>query len=166
MKKYCFAFLAVLLFSITLFAQKHDKPLLDDDKPHKMLEVIKILKIVEFLDLDEEQTIAFFPKLKKIEKHKRESFRERRKLLGKLHKQLEQEKSDKSIKQTIDKVLKFDKDAKEKEEQLQEEMLSVLTIKQQAKLLIFQERFEEEIRKIIKELRKEKERGPPPEKRF
>ncbi|TET24923.1 MAG: hypothetical protein E3J78_00340 [Candidatus Cloacimonadota bacterium] len=166
MKKYCFTFLAVFLFSITLFAQKHDKPLLDEDKPHKMLEVIKIWKIMEFLDLDEEQTIAFFPKLKKIEKHKRESFKERRKLLGKLHKQLEQEKSDNSIKRTIDEVLKFDKDAKEKEEQLQEELLLVLTIKQQAKLLIFQERFEEEIRKIIRELRKGKKKGAAPEKRF
>ena len=63
-------------------------------------------------------------------------------------------------------IRKMTSETKEKEEELRKDVLSVLSVRQQAKLLVFEERFEEEIRRIIKELRKDKEMGPRPEKKF
>jgi hypothetical protein len=136
-----------------------------EEDPHKLIEAIKIWKISEFLELDEDQMIAFFPKLKKIEKHRRESYKQRREMLEKMKKQLDKRQSDEAIKKTIDEVMTFDKQTKEREQELREEIMSVLTVTQQAKLLIFEERFEREIRNIIKEMKKER-MGPGPPKDF
>ncbi len=165
MKRYYFAALFIALLSISAFAQVKRKQEMKEEDPHKLIEAIKIWKISEFLDLDEDQMIAFFPKLKKIEKHRRESFKERRSLLDKLKKQLDKSQSDEKIKKTIDEVITFDREAKEREQELREEIMSVLTVTQQAKLLIFEERFEREIRNIIKEMRKER-MGPEHRKDF
>lgn len=66
----------------------------------------------------------------------------------------------------IKNISEFDKKKKEEEENLRKEVMSVLNVKQKAKLLLFEERFEAEIRKIIKGLWKEKEMGLKRGKRF
>jgi Spy/CpxP family protein refolding chaperone len=156
---YCTA-LFITLLSIAAFSQVKRKQEMKEEDPHKLIEAIKIWKISEFLDLDDEQMATFFPKLKKIEKHRRESFKERHDILEKLHKQLDKKESDETIRKTIDELLSFERQSREREEELREEVMSVLTVTQQAKLLIFEERFEREIRNIIKEMRKER-MGPP-----
>lgn len=148
------------LFSVSIFSQEHEGPPPEDNKSHRMIEAIKIWKLTEFLDLDEEQMVTFFPKLKKIENHRRTTFRERRKKLLKLKELLDKEKSDKKIKNMINDIIEFDKEQKEEEEKLREEVMSVLTVKQQAKFLLFEERFGEAIRKIIKNLGKTKRMEP------
>jgi hypothetical protein len=156
----------VVLLVIPVFGQKHEEPPPDVENPHKMIETIKLWKIIDFLDLDEEQVATFLPRLKKIEKHRRDTHKERRELLKRLWQLVEEDESDTEIKKAIKEVLTFDREMKNKEEELREDVLSVLSVKQQAKLLVFEERFEEEIRNIIKELRKNKEMGPPREKKF
>ncbi len=167
MKKYFLTLFLTLLFSVSLVAQERDMPPPpEEDSPHKMIKAIKIWKLMEILDLDEEQMIKFFPRLKKIEKQRRSSFKKRRKLLGELKELLGEEKSDKKILNVIKKIIEFDKKKRKEEENLRKEVMLVLSVKQQAKFLLFEERFEEEIRKIIKGLRKEKGMGPRHEKKF
>jgi hypothetical protein len=162
MKRYYLVAIIIALLSVSAFSQVKRKQEMKEEDPHKLIEAIKIWKISEFLELDEEQMIAFFPKLKKIEKHRRESYKQRREMLGKMKKQLDKRQSDEAIKKTIDDVMAFDKQTKEREQELREEIMSVLSVTQQAKLLIFEERFEREIRDIIKEMRKERMgHGPP-----
>jgi ATP-dependent Lon protease len=160
MKKYYLMAALVLLLSVGIFAQVKRKTEMKEEDPQKLIEAIKIWKISEFLELDDEQMVMFFPKLKKLEKHRRESFKERSALLEKLRTQLGKKASEEALKDLIEEVVTFDRLTKEKEQDLRDEIMSVLTIPQQAKLLIFEERFEHELREIIKEMRKER-MGPP-----
>lgn len=157
MKRYSLVALFVLLLSIPALSQvKRKQEMKEEEDPHKLIEAIKIWKISEFLELDDEQMVAFFPKLKKLEKHRRESLKERRTLLEKLKSQLDKHQSDEKIGKTIVEVIDLDAQTREKEEELRAAIMSVLTVPQQAKLLIFEERFEREIRNIIMEMRRER----------
>lgn len=165
MKKCYIVFFFIFLFSFTAFSQVKRKQEMKEEDPHKLIEAIKIWKISEFLELDDEQMVAFFPKLKRIENHRRETIKERHTILEKMRKQIEKNASEEAIRKTIEELLAFDRETREKEFALREEIMAVLTVTQQAKLLIFEERFEREIRNIIKEMR-EHHRDPGPPREF
>ena len=166
MRKSFLLFFLMMLFSVSILAQEVDLPPLEGEKSYRMIEAIKIWKLTEVLDLKGEQMEKFFPKLRKLEEHRKGSFKERRRLLGKLSELIEDKGSDKKILNSIKKISEFDKKKKEEENNLRKEVMSVLTVKQQAKLLLFEERFEAEIRKIIKGLWQEKKMGLGRGKRF
>ncbi|MBA7627193.1 hypothetical protein ES703_34655 [subsurface metagenome] len=166
MRKSFLLFFLTILFSISILGQELDLPPLEGEKSYRMIEAIKIWKLTEVLDMKGEQMEKFFPKLRKLEEHRKGSFKERRRLLGKLRELIEDEESDKKIMNSIKKISEFDKKKREEEENLRKEVMSVLNVKQQAKLLLFEERFEAEIRKIIKGLWKEKEKELRRGKRF
>lgn len=166
MRKSFLLFFLILLISVFILAQEADLPPLEGEKSYRMIEAIKIWKLTEVLDLRGEQMEKFFPKLRKLEEHRKDSIKERRRLLGKLRELIEDKESDKKIMNSIKNISEFDKKKKEDEENLRKEVMSVLTVKQQAQLLIFEERFEAEIRKIIKGLWKEKEKELRRGKRF
>ena len=166
MKRYLLPTLFILFFAAALFAQEGDKPPLPEGKPFKRIEAIKIWKLTEVLDLNEEQSEKFFPRMRKLEKARRKTFAERRKLLGDLSQLLGEKESDKSIQIGIEKIINFDKKQRKEEEKLREDVMSVLSIRQQAKLLLFEERFGEEVKKIIKGLRNGKQKGTDYEKIF
>ena len=149
-------FLLTVLFSVSAIAQEPDLLPPGGEKSYRMIEAIKIWKLTEILDLNSEQMEQFFPKLRKHEEHRKNTFSERRILLQELRELLDQEKSDKNILTSINKITEFDKKKRDEEEKLKKEVMEVLSVKQQAKFLLFEERFEGEIRKIIKGLWKEK----------
>lgn len=165
MKKSLITLLFLLIFSPTIFAQEPAPPPPKGQEPHKMLEAIKIWKLMDFLELDDEQMLTFLPKLKQMEKHRRETFARRKELLMDIQKLVKKDAAEKKLKDVINDIIQFEFEHKEEELKLKKEAMSVLSTKQQAKFLIFEARFEEEIRKIIKRLGKEKEREIR-EKRF
>jgi Spy/CpxP family protein refolding chaperone len=152
-------FLLTVLFSVSSIAQEPDLPPPGGEKSYRMIEAIKIWKLTEILDLNSEQMEEFFPKLRKHEEHRKNTFSERRILLLELRELLGQEKPDTDILTSINKITEFDKKKRDEEEKLKKEVMEVLSVKQQAKFLLFEERFEGEIRKIIKGLWKEKGMG-------
>jgi len=166
MRKSFLLFFLMVFFSVSILAQEVDLPPLEGERSYRMIEAIKIWKLTEVLDLKGEQMEKFFPKLRKLEEHRKDTIKERRRLLGKLRELIEDKESDKKIMNIIKKISEFDKKKKEDEENLRKEVMSVLNVKQQAELLLFEERFEAEIRKIIKGLWKEKEMGLKRGKRF
>jgi len=166
MRKSFLLFFLMVFFSVSILAQEVDLPPLEGERSYRMIEAIKIWKLTEVLDLKGEQMEKFFPKLRKLEEHRKDTIKERRRLLGKLRELIEDKESDKKIMNIIKKIIEFDKKKKEDEENLRKEVMSVLNVKQQAELLLFEERFEAEIRKIIKGLWKKKEMELRRGKRF
>jgi len=150
MKNFLLSVLMIVFLSAAIFAQ--GPPL--DKAPLQRLETIKIWKLTEVLDLNEEQSMKFFPKLKTLEKHRINGFRERRRLIDELKNSLDNNDNDKIIAEKINNILNFDKKQRIEEEKLREEAMSALTVRQQAKYILFEERFGEEVKKIIKKLRR------------
>jgi hypothetical protein len=165
MKKSMITLLFLMIFSPAIFAQEPVHPPPGGQEPHKMLEAIKIWKLMDVLELNDEQMVSFLPKLKQMEKHRREAFAEKREMLINLKELVKKDASEKKLRNSINNIVDFEFKCNKEELDLKKQAMSSLSLEQQAKFLIFEARFEEEIRKIIKGLGKQKEREIR-EKRF
>ena len=120
----------------------------------KRIELIRMWKLTEELDLTEETGAKLFPILHKYDEKRIELHRECRNILEQLRKALEDEAiSDEAIEAAMDKVDKNSLAESDLTRQQREELKGVLSPRQQAKFVLFQREFHREIRKIIAEAR-------------
>jgi len=145
----------IMMFFALMVAAFPQEPFNDED-PREIIEKVMIYRLTQELDLTTEQALKFFPKLKDMRKMERDFNRERMEVIGELEKLVKDSAMDKEIEKVIEKY----KDMHDKrliaQTRMLDEIKDILTPLQQAKFLIFQERFEREIRELIKEVRKHK----------
>jgi len=163
------AFIAILL------AQRPPEPVApppenerpDVPEPRKWIERIRIVTLIDELDLNEEQIAKFLPKFKDHQRLEQEFFKKRTMKFNELREMLQNEKiSEDKIKVRIDEFEKMRTDFQKNQEALRKEMEAMLTTRQKAKLLVFQADFERKIREIIEKVRKQRplqKRLEPPE---
>jgi len=142
--------LAILLVLICLsFAQNFDAK-----DPRVIIEEVRIYRLTKELDLTSEQAIKFFPKLHELRKIEKSFQEERMDLLFELTNLLRNKASNQEILKVIKQYQTAHIKKIEQEVENLKEMEKILTPVQQAKYLIFEERFAREIREIIKEVKK------------
>lgn len=153
---------AAMLMTVSLMAQPEPEPPPDFQKggPHhrwrqmaESMENLRLLKLLEAVDLTEEQSAKFIPLFQSYRKDFKASLDERRELVGRLVDLVDSNATDEQLNAGIQKLT----DLKDKMLKQRDDFLSkcrgILTTKQVAKLVIFQERFEREILKSLKEFR-------------
>lgn len=134
--------------SIPVLAQM-DGPPPGDEHGRQRIEQLRQLKMIEALDLDEEQALKLTVRDKEYKKKEKEMFSQRRDLLGKLREGLKEEASDEQLLQILDRIRTLHvamADAKH------EHLLSLndfLSTQQIAKMLLFEQRFNEELRRLL-----------------
>ncbi len=157
------ALVAVMLMVGPLMAQPDSAPPPPDfpgGGPHhrwrqmaESMENLRLLKLLETVDLTDEQSAKFIPLFQRFRSDFKESLDERRVLVNQLANMVDSSASDADLNAGIQKLI----DLKKKMERQQSEFLDncrgILTTKQLAKLVIFQERFEREILKSLREFR-------------
>ncbi len=153
MKKLILLFVPVLL----LVAQEP----YDKKDPREIIEKVRIYKLTEALDLTEEQTTKFFPHLKEMRKTEQEFQKQRLELIQKLRDLLKNNTPEQEIVNVLNKFQEIHKKRITAQMKEIEDLRQILTPVQQAKFMIFQEDFEREIRELIREVRKG--RNKPPE---
>jgi Spy/CpxP family protein refolding chaperone len=128
----------------------------------KMVETLRIWKMVDSLDLSEEQLAKFLPKLKKEKELRREYGEERKRTLNELRELLkEEEASEKEIEANLKELENLDSEFQEKTKALREEVKKFLNTRQQAQFYIANEEFQKELRHLLggmKRMRGRKER--------
>jgi hypothetical protein len=140
------------------------RPLLKDDEPpppfekreeiRKRIELIRMWKLTEDLDLSEEVGAKLFPILHKYDEKRVALNKERHDIFSQLRKALENEaSSDEAIEGVMEKLEKNTLAELNLIRQQRKELKGILTPKQQAKFILFQREFHREIRKIIAEAR-------------
>ena len=164
--------LFILGFGLPCFSQPpgegrprgSDRPVLEGDespqpiekreKIRKRIELIRMWKLTEELDLTEETGAKLFPILHKYDEKRIKLGKERRKITEQLRKALEDEATpDEEIEAAMEKVEKNALAASDLLRQQREELKGVLSPRQQAKFILFQGQFQREIRKLIAEAR-------------
>jgi|UniRef100_A0A7V3VUQ3 Spy/CpxP family protein refolding chaperone len=145
MKKIIFLVLPILL----LFAQEE----FERKDPREIIERVRIYKLTEALDLSEEQAAKLFPHLKEMRKNEQEFQRQRMELLKDLKDLLNRKADESEIIKVLNRYQELQKKRMESQINEIEGIKKILTPEQQAKFLIFQEEFEQEIRELIKEVR-------------
>jgi hypothetical protein len=136
------------------------------EKLRKRVEAIKMWKLTQTLDLDEKTAAKIFPLMHKYDKKRadvqhsvRESIRELKETL--------RSHDDSRLSAILQNLENYHRKLKEMEEEEWKDLKSILSIEQQAKLVLFKMNFEREIRKIIaqtKHKRKDRFRRDAPER--
>jgi hypothetical protein len=129
------------------------------EKIRKRIELIRMWKLTEELDLTEETGAKLFPILHKYDEKWVKLKEEGRSIMKELRKALKDEATpDEEIEAAMEKVEKNALAASDVLRQRHEELKGVLSPRQRAKFIVFQRRFQREIRKIIAEARERKVR--------
>jgi|GEM_PF-3205714 len=126
----------------------------------KRINLIKIWRLSEELDLSEEKADKLFPVIRRFDKEKLELEKERNELMKNLRENLKKGKSkDTKLKKIIIKLEENYAALQNLKKEKFNEMKDILSVEEQVKLILFMEYFPKEIRSIIGDAkRKERER--------
>lgn len=128
----------------------------------RLIETIKIWKMTEALNLDEDQAAKLFPRLAQLEASRREFHRQQRLLRDELTELLKQQPlRDQEVKARLERLERAEIDFRGREQVIRGGLRSILSVEQQARLALFEDRFESEMRRAIQDLR-QRHRGLPP----
>lgn len=132
-----------LLGTFSVYAQEEFMPPLEPDRVEQM-EALRIWKMTEFLDLDTEQSTQFFPRLKEHENIIHEIQKKQRDMMTEIYKEIDKEDSQISqadIKTYAHKMAEAEKEIVKEKERFINSLGDILTEKQQAKFIVFENRF-------------------------
>jgi Spy/CpxP family protein refolding chaperone len=124
------------------------------DDPRAIIEKIRIYRLTKELDLTTEQAVKFFPRLNELQKIDKDFRSQQMEILEELRTLVRNNAEDREILQSLSRYESLFKDKVERQLSKMKEIRTLLTPVQQAKYLIFQDEFEREIRRMIKEVKK------------
>ncbi len=162
MKKYIFGIFIVL--TLTFFTGQAFCQSEDFDKPpskkqiekiRKRVETLKLWKLTQALDLDEETAAKLFPLINKYDKKRFVIEQSMRKDMKKLRRSVDTASPEK-LGELIRRIEDNYKELQEINNQQLEELRGILPVRKVAKFIIFKQDFNREIRKIIRESRHKK----------
>jgi len=146
--------LIVLSFTFSVNAQP-------PERMGERMQALKKIKLLEILDLKEEESDKFLVKYNALEKNIKEKQDQLKDVSDDLEDALRDNKDDKELAELSSKVLKSHKDFQDAVSKRFTEMKEVLTEKQFAKYLVFEKKFLDKVKEILKD-RKDR---PDPEDR-
>lgn len=123
----------------------------------KLVEVIKIWKLINKLELsnfNEDKLTKFLAKYKQLETIRSEHWKKRGESIGRLKKLIETNASEEQIRLALDELNKIDTNFFEKDRQIKESINNILTTRQQAELIIFQDTHWRDMKNLVRDLEK------------
>ena len=162
MKKYIlgvFIVLTLTFFTGQAFCQPEDfdKPPSKEqiEKIRKRVETLKLWKLTQALDLDEETAAKLFPLINRYDKKRFVIEQSMRKDMKKLRRSVDTASPDK-LAELIRKIEENHRELQTINYQQLEKLREVLPVRKHAKFIIFQQDFNREMQKIIRESRQKK----------
>ena len=127
----------------------------------EILETMRMWKMTKALELTEEQSLKIFPKIYEFEKIKEEFGKKKLEILIELEKILKDNNPDQAkISEMLDAMDKIESDIRAQEDKFKDELKAMLSPVQQAKFYIFMKNFEEDVKRMIAEVRGLKKETP------
>ena len=148
MKKLLLA--SFLLFAVSLSAAQ---PEYSNRRPQlERIERFKKMRLVEMLELKEEQSVRFFARYNEFENARRELTRQKDESLDKIERLVRNKAEAKEFEKLFDEVESFNRKIGDEKLKFFKGLSDLLTIEQRAKLLLFERRFESELREAVREV--------------
>lgn len=153
-----FIFACVVCLSPTI-SSAQDFPPPDDRKPAlERLEHLKKVKLIEALDLKEDQAIKFFTREKEYRQAERKLILDRVRLAEDLELLVKTDAKDLDIVKKIGDMHDAEKKILNTRWDFIENVKEILTPKQLGQLVIFEHKFQQEIRRILGDIQRERRR--------
>lgn len=147
----------LLIVPISLFAQPPRGQFDGMRKPQRrqQIEMLRIWKMTEELDLTEQQAEKFFPKLRNEDKKIEELEQQRQKIFRNLHEDVKKGEIDaKELDKTINDLTEIQTDIIQKHARFIRDMDGILSTDQQARLIIFRHRFRERMVDMMRDVQR------------
>lgn len=135
---------------------------LEEGPAYEKIQQLRRIKLIEALDLDEETAIRFFARENEFRKAHKEVEKNRDQAIGALNDLISQNVSDEALLKGVENVQKIDVEFQNKRYEFVRGLSDILTVKQIAQFVVFDQKFMKEVRSIIDSIR---ERRPPPRRR-
>ncbi len=127
-----------------------------EEEPIEKIETIRLWQLTEELKLTEEQAAKLFPKFRSLRELKKEAEKKRIEKITELAELLAKKAKAEELKKKISELKETEKNFRDREEGLRKEIEAALTTEQFARFLIFQHRFEKQIKRMIKDIREKR----------
>jgi len=125
--------------------------------PSQKLEALRIWRLTQELNLSEDQSGQFFPKLTRLRELRHDLHDSRRALMKDLGVAVKETPlSADKLRLLLDSLETLDDNFHVAERKLRSELNDILTIEQQARFVLFTQSFEKETRKLIEQMRQDR----------
>lgn len=155
MKKHILTF-AMLLTTLHLHAQP-GPPM--DGPGRERIERFRKMRMIEMLDLKEDQSVRFIARFNEFENARRELSKQRDEVLDKIERLVRNNADEKEIEKTILEVETVTRKIGEERLKFFNSLSDLLSVQQRAKLLLFERRFETELRDAVRQRMKDRRQG-------
>jgi Spy/CpxP family protein refolding chaperone len=135
-----------------------------EKRPFERIERFKEVRLIETLDLKEEQAVRFFTRMKDFEKRRHELQKAKGEALDKIEQAIKDGADDKTLEKLFPDVPAADMRIGEERAKFFNSLSDILTLQQRGKLLLFERNFERDLRDAIRETqqRRVKTEDPKP----
>ena len=152
----------LLLGSMTALSQGA-RP--DDQRGWERIEQLRKVRLIELLDLKEEQSVRFFARLKEHDTARHDLVKEKDDALDKIERLLRNHASAQEYQPVFEDAQAVDTKIVGERKKFFDSLTDILTIEQRAKFLIFERRFERELRVAFREAQRRWHQGDELENR-
>lgn len=137
-----------------------------EDVP-RLFEIIRIWKMVDEIQLNDEQLQRFLPRFNELSDLRSKYYKQRREASNEMQKLLKADASENQLKSALEKYRNLEAKFRQKEKQLSDALNSGLSIKQQVKLINFEHEYRRDMGRLMRNLRelselRETQRKPQP----
>jgi len=167
-KGFRYLLLAVgMAFLLGIGAPSHGEPVgpREEGKVWKKLSMLRMWRLTEELDLTQEEAAKVFPIIHKYDKKRASLRKERREILQKLRRTMNEEGGREEITALMGRLEANGKKLDQVKEEEWKELKAILPLKKQVRYLLFQERFAREMWRLLREGRRPQRRPRPPLRR-
>ncbi|MFH1823966.1 MAG: hypothetical protein ABH873_01905 [Candidatus Firestonebacteria bacterium] len=117
------------------------------------IEALKVAKIKKELDLTPEQAGKFFENYYRVAEVRKEFLEKKITLINAINSLLsEKEFNEKTVEEKVKAYYKLEREMQEKTREVQEKVVDGLSLKQKAKLIVFEKNFEKNVRETLKKM--------------
>jgi len=153
--------IAVLLaLPASLLAQPPGRP--GDQRPFERIEQLRKVRMIEMLELNEDQSIRYFARMNEHEIVRRELVKERGDALDRIERLVRNKAEEKEFEQAFQDVRAIDDRLLAEQRKFFDGLSDILTPQQRGKMILFERRFEKELREAMREVQRRR-RQPEPE---
>jgi hypothetical protein len=142
----------LVLAAISAQSVAQENPPQGQGRALERVEQFKKIRLMEVLNLDEQNSIKFFARYNKYQEHLRDLRKKQVQALGQVQSLRKSNAADAEYDKMVDELLSLESQINEAKAKYVEELKPVLTSKQLVEYLVFEARFQQNLRELAREL--------------
>ena len=124
----------------------------DERKPFERIEHFKKVRLIEMLDMKEEQSVRFFARLNEHDNAKRDMMKEKMDVLDKIERLVRNHAEEKEFEKLFPEVAALNEKLAQEDQKFFSGLSDVLSAEQRGKYLLFERQFERELREAMRDI--------------